>query len=95
MSRRHAVGRSSAKLIKDVLQLVGAGDDDAHADRTQVEQQAEVVQVAVEERILVVSFDLQRHLVLEAVDFVGRRVGADAIDLDGGLELLFHPAAGG
>ena len=63
-----------------------------NVDRTQIEQQAEVVEIAVKKRILVVPFNLQRDAVLEAVDPVGGRVKTRLVHHDGSMELLFNPA---
>ena len=86
MGCRHPVGRTSANILKNVLQLICAGKDDSNADRTQVEQKSKVVQVPVKERILVIPFNLKRDAVLEAIDLVCRRVDPVSVNFD-----LFPP----
>ncbi len=78
--------------MKIVLQFRAAGDDDADIDGAQVEQQAEVVEVAVIEGIFVVPLDFERHPVLVAVHLVGRRVILDLIHHNPRVELLLDPA---
>lgn len=63
-----------------------------HIDGSQVEQQPEIVEVAVIEGILVIPFDLQSHPVLVAVHLVGRRVELGVVHDDARIELLFPPA---
>ncbi len=89
--RRIAVARALAKSIEDGLQPARPCDDDAQINGAEFEQQAEVIEVAVEERILVVPFDFQRHPILVAVHLVGRRVILDLIHDNPGVELLFEP----
>ncbi len=69
---RIAVGGSSSDLIEDLLKLIAAGKDDADAYRAQIEQQTEVVEVAIVERVFVVPLQLQSDPVLEAIDLVRR-----------------------
>ena len=53
--------------------------------------EAEVVQVAVEEWILIVPLDFQRHSVLVAVNLVGWIVSGLIIDHHLGVECLLDP----
>ena len=89
---RIAITRSPAQRVEDRLQLARPCDDDADVDRTQVEEQAEVVEVTVVEGILVVPFHFERHAVLVAVHLVGRRVVLGVIHDNPGVELLFLPS---
>lgn len=50
------------------------------------------VQVAIEERVLVVPFDLKADLATKAINLVRRRSALLLIDLDSGLELPLPPA---
>src|SRR5208282_1489316 len=65
---RHSERSSAAQALDDFLKLVAPRDnhtDRQHSDRM---QQAKVVQVAVEERVFVVPFDLESHPVSIAVN---------------------------
>ena len=74
------------------LEIIAPGDYHAHGDGSKVEEQAEVVEIAVVERILVVPLDFQRHPVLEAVDLMGRGLRVRPVDDDLRLELLLLPS---
>lgn len=91
MRRRIAVGLTSPKFVKDVLQLISPGNHNAHADGSKIKQQTKIVQIAVVERVLVVPLNFQGDPVLEAVDLVRWRVEARAINFDCSLELLLRP----
>ena len=56
------------------LQVTGPSDDHACVDDTQIEEETEVVQVAIKERVLVVPFDFQSNALFKAIYFVSRRV---------------------
>jgi hypothetical protein len=83
---------SSAELVEDLLQLGAPRNDDPGIDRPQIEQEAEVVQIAIEERVLVVPFHFQRHSVLVTVYLVRWSDMFGQIHNDFGIEFLFHPA---
>ena len=83
---------ASAQLVENRLQLGAAGDDDTGVDRAKIEQQSEVVEVAVVERVLVVPFDFQGHAILVAVDLVGRRGVFDVVHHNTRVESLFGPS---
>ena len=68
------------------------GDDHADVDHLQIEEQAEVVEITVVERILVVPFDLDCHPALEAVHTVGRRIALRAVNDDCRRKLFLDPA---
>jgi|JI10StandDraft_1071094.scaffolds.fasta_scaffold248548_2 hypothetical protein len=84
---------AATEFVKNVLQVVAPGDDDAHRHGAQVEQQSKVVQVPVIERVFVVPFDFERDPVLEAVDLVGGAVLTMAVQQNFCLKLLFNPAS--
>src|SRR5215813_9207479 len=74
------------------LQVTGASDDHACVDDTQIEEETEVVQVAVKERVLVVPFDFQSNALFEAIHFVSRRVPFLRINAYPGREFFsFQP----
>lgn len=93
MGGRRAVGGASSEIVENILQVVASGDDNARADRPQVEEQPEIVQITVVEGVFVVPFDLQRHFVFETVDFMRGRRHRQVVHDHFGLELLFNPAA--
>ena len=75
------VGNLRTKTLKYPLQETGPGDDDPDIDHPQIEQQTEIVQVTVKERILVVPFD--PRLRLGGLQYAGRVVPfADLIGSD-------------
>src|SRR5205823_2048307 len=92
MLRRHfpgAIGepRPAAELIEDGLQLAAAGDDDADIDGAQLEQEPEIVEVAVIEGILVVPLDLERNAIFETIHTMRRRLELVLVDDDARIEL--------
>ena len=66
------VRRAPAETVENVLQFVAAGNDDSDADDPEIEEQAKIVEVAVEKGVLVVPLDFQRDPILETIDLVGR-----------------------
>jgi hypothetical protein len=52
------------------LKFVRPRNDDADIERSQLEQQAEVIQVAIVEGILVIPLDFETDAVLETIDLV-------------------------
>jgi hypothetical protein len=71
---------STAKVIEEVLEVVTAGEDDTYLDDTQFEQEPEVIEVPIVERVLVVPLDFEPDPALETINLVRRRVPLDAID---------------
>ena len=71
--------RSATEFIKNVLQVVTSGDDDAHGHSAKVKQQPKIVQVAVIERVFVVPLNFEGNPVLEAVNLVRGAVLAVAV----------------
>ena len=72
--------------------MVAARDDNPHADCAQIEQQAEVVQVAVKEGVFVVPLDFERNPIFVAIDLVRWGFQDIFIDFYRGGEFLFNPA---
>lgn len=66
-----ACGGELAKFDEEILQFVGAGNDDAHAENIEFEKKPERSEVAVEKRIFIVPFSFDGNSVLIIVDVVG------------------------
>lgn len=92
MSRGVSKTRPPTQSVENLLQFRAAGNDHAGVDRAQIEQQAKVVQVPIEERIFVVPFDFQCHTVLVAIDLVGRCNKFRFVHDDARIEGLLYPA---
>ena len=71
MCGRGSVTFAAIESIKNLLQFISAGNDDADADGSQVKQKAEIIQISIKERVLVVPFDFYRNSIFEAVNLVG------------------------
>lgn len=84
MRRRGAVTFSASQALKNALQTVAARDDNPHGNNPQVEQQSEIVQVPVKERVFVVPFDLQSNAIFVAIDRMSRTVRRTAVNDNGG-----------
>lgn len=95
MSGGRTIRRTTPERLEDLLKFITSCDNDADGDCAKIEEQAEVVEIAVEEGILVVPFDFDGHAVLEAVNGVGWRVHHLLIDRDARLETLLDPTLGG
>jgi hypothetical protein len=93
MSRGLTVTRSPPKPGEYQPQGVCARYDDSDADGPQIAQEAEIVEVAIVERILVVPFDFERDPVLETINLVRRRFYRYVIDNNPRLKLLLDPAS--
>jgi len=65
-----------------MLELSATRNDDANVDGAQLEQEPEVIEVSVEEWILVVPFDFQRHSVFETIHLMRRRSVLDTVHND-------------
>lgn len=90
MRRRISKTRAATKVVKNGLQLRAARDDHAGIDGTQFEQQAEVVQVAIIERILIIPFNFERNTIFVAVDLMCRRFKFCLVNDDFGLETFLN-----
>jgi len=53
-----------------MLKLISSCDDDSNADYPQIEQQPEIIQIAVEKGIFVIPFHFKSDLIFETVYFV-------------------------
>src|SRR4051794_6798073 len=91
VGRRITKAGTPSELVEYLLQLGAPRDDDPSVDGTEVEQQTEVVQIAIVKWILVVPFHFERHPVLVAVHLVGRRNMLVAVHHNLGVEFLFDP----
>lgn len=87
------VARTTPQLLENFLKMIGASNDYACINDAEVEQQAEVIQVTIEEWVFVVPFELKRNATLETVHRMRRRRSLDTIDFDRSRELPLHPAA--
>src|SRR5215831_3854296 len=76
-----------------LLQVTRASNDHACFDNAQIEEETEVVQVAIKERVLIVPLNFQADAILETIDFVSRRVSFLQINAYLGSELLFLPTS--
>src|SRR5579872_5161707 len=81
--RGHAIRRTTAEFLEDVLQLVASRNDDPHAHDAKLEEEPKVIEIAIEERVLIVPFDFEGDAILEAIDAVGR--GSVGVRVDGDL----------
>ena len=83
-------------LGQRVLKARAAGDDDADRDRRERVQALEALQVAVEERVLVVPLDLERERAAgraaDMVDLVADGGAGLAVDDGLGLEVVLAPS---
>lgn len=84
--------RAPAELVEDLLQFGTPRNDNACVDRAKIEQQTKIVQVAIEERILVVPLHFERDPVLVAVDFVGGSNVFGGVHHNFRVELFLRPA---
>jgi len=91
MGRRIAVARPASELRKDLLKLTASRNDNSDVDGAKLEQEPEVIEVSIEERILVVPLDFQRHSVFETVNLVRRRGMLDTVDNDLRIERFLAP----
>ncbi len=88
-----SVRGSAAERFEDFLQLGRAGDDNANIYSSQLEKQAEIVQIPVEKRILVIPFNLDSHSVFEAIDGMRRAVYSRVINDDRRRKIFLDPTA--
>ena len=92
MGRRVTKAWPSAQLIENQLQFSASGDDDASIDCPQIKQEAEIVEVPIEERVFVVPFDFERHPILVAVYLVRWSSELGLVHHNAGIEWLLDPA---
>lgn len=92
MGCRVTKARAPAELVEDLLQFGTPRNDNACVDRAKIEQQTKIVQVAIEERILVVPLHFERDPVLVAVDFVGGSNVFGGVHHNFRVELFLRPA---
>lgn len=83
------------KRFEDLLEMRGAGHDDAHFDDAEIKQKAKVIEVPVKEGIFIVPFDFKPHFSLEAIDFMGGRIPFIRIYPDASGEFPFFPSSVG
>src|SRR4051812_17280295 len=92
MCCRFTVGRPFSDILENLLQFPCARNNNSNLYRAQIEKQAEVVQVSVEEWILVIPFHFNRDAALKTVNCVSWTVNLVPVDDDGSLEFLLDPA---
>src|SRR5262249_16886497 len=77
------------KRFEYSLQVASASNDHACLNDAQLEEETEVVQISIKERVLVVPFNFQTYPLLETIDLVSRRFSLLFVDAYLGSELLF------
>jgi hypothetical protein len=91
MGGRLAIRRPLSKLLEYFLQLPGASNDDANVNRSELEQQAKIIQVPVEEWILVVLLHFDSHTRLETVNRMCGTIVSRRINMYGGCKTFLLP----
>jgi hypothetical protein len=76
------------------LKLIAARNDHSYVCNAEVEQEAKVVEVAVVKFGLVIPFQFERNLALEAINTVGRAFDGLIVDDDPSIEPLLLPSFG-
>jgi len=76
-----------------MLQVIASGNDNADTDHTKFEKKAKVIEIPIKKRILVVPFNFEGNPILEAIDFMRRRIHTLLVDDDFCVESFFQPAA--